>query len=136
MLTEGEDGNQLPPSSTEVLPGLLYFHRLPAASDRQEFIYMPIVVFLNEGRPVRVETGKTLLDAAMENGVPISHVCQGAGTCSTCRVEVVIGPENISPIEPNEIAYSMGPGVRLGCQAKVLGDCGVRVVVIPKAPIW
>jgi ferredoxin len=44
-----------------------------------------------------------------------------------------VNPENLSPIEPNEIAFDMGKDVRLGCQAKVLGDVGVRVVAIPKA---
>jgi adenylate cyclase len=74
----------------------------------------------------------SILDAALSMGVRISHVCNGEGACSTCRVETVAGAENLSPIEPNEIAYSMGPGVRLGCQAKIHGNVGVRVLIIPK----
>lgn len=89
---------------------------------------MPRVVFLNEGRRAEIEAGRTLLSAALEMGVTIEHVCGGEGTCSTCRVECVLHPENLSPIEPNEIAYGLGSGVRLGCQARVLGDVGVRVV--------
>jgi ferredoxin len=96
---------------------------------------MPVLVFLNEGKPVQVEAGTTVLDAALANDVKMSHVCNAAGTCSTCRVEIVVGSENLSPIEPNEIAYSMGPNVRLGCQAKVNGNCAVRVLVIPKVVI-
>jgi hypothetical protein len=45
----------------------------------------------------------------------------------------VLHPENLSPIEPNEIAYELGPGVRLGCQARILGDVGVRVVRVAPA---
>ena len=94
---------------------------------------MPRIVFLNDGRRGHVAHGCTVLDAALELGVAIHHVCNGGGTCSTCRVECVVNAENLSPIQPNEIAYDMGPGVRLGCQAKIQGDVAVRVVPIPKA---
>jgi ferredoxin len=97
---------------------------------------MPTIVFLNEGRAAQVASGTTVLDAALSLGVRISHVCNGGGTCSTCRVEVVTGPESLTPTEPNEEAYSMGPGVRLGCQARVLGDVGVRVLIIPKVELY
>lgn len=93
---------------------------------------MPKIVFLNEGRKAEVAAGRTVLDAALQLGVAIGHVCNGGGTCSTCRVECVVHPENLSPIQPNEIAYDMGPGVRLGCQAQIEGDVGVRVRTIPR----
>ncbi|HQR45613.1 MAG TPA: 2Fe-2S iron-sulfur cluster-binding protein [Thermoanaerobaculia bacterium] len=94
---------------------------------------MPRIVFLNEGRRGSVPAGCSVLEAALKLGVEIGHVCNGGGTCSTCRVECVVNPENLSPIEPNEVAYDMGPGVRLGCQARISGDVGVRVVPIPRA---
>jgi adenylate cyclase len=93
---------------------------------------MPVVVILNEGKRARVDAGRTVLDVALELRVDIDHVCNGEGTCSTCRIVCVVNPENLSPIGPNEIAYQMGQGVRLGCQARVLGDVGIRVV--PVAP--
>ncbi len=94
---------------------------------------MPRIVFLNDGRRGIVPAGRPVLEAALDFGVAIDHVCGGSGTCSTCRVECVVNPENLSPIELNEVAYAMGPGVRLGCQARIEGDVGVRVVPIPKA---
>ncbi len=94
---------------------------------------MPKIVFLDQGKRGRVAAGRTVLEAALDLGVEISHVCNGGGTCSTCRVECVVNPGNLSPIERNEIAYGMGPGVRLGCQARIEGDVGVRVVPIPRA---
>jgi uncharacterized 2Fe-2S/4Fe-4S cluster protein (DUF4445 family) len=94
---------------------------------------MPRIVFLNDGRRGIVPSGRTVLEAALDLGVLIDNVCGGSGTCSTCRVQCVVNPENLSPIELNEIAYDMGPGVRLGCQARIEGDVGVRVVPIPKA---
>lgn len=93
---------------------------------------MPKIVFLDQGRRGTVAAGRTVLEAALDLGVEISHICNGGGTCSTCRVECVLNPGNLSPIEQNEIAYEMGPGVRLGCQARIQGDVGVRVVPIPK----
>jgi ferredoxin len=94
---------------------------------------MPRIVFLNDGRRGTVPKGTTVLEAALRLGVGIGHVCNGGGTCSTCRVACVVNPENLSPIEPNEVAYDMGPDVRLGCQARIEGDVGVRVVPVPKA---
>ena len=97
---------------------------------------MATIVFLNEGKAGHVPEGTTVLDAAIALGVRISHVCDGSGTCSTCRVEAVAGAENLSPIEPNEVAYTMGPGVRLGCQAKIQGNVAVRVLIIPKVELY
>lgn len=94
---------------------------------------MPRIVFLNEGKRGTVPAGRTVLEAALQLGVEISHICNGGGTCSTCRVECAVNPENLSAIELNEVAYDMGPGVRLGCQARIEGDVGVRVVPVPKA---
>lgn len=94
---------------------------------------MPKVVFLDQGLRGELPEGTTALEAAQRLGARISSICGGAGTCSTCRVECVVNPQNLSPIEPNEIAFDLGPGVRLGCQARVLGDVGLRIVKIPRA---
>jgi len=94
---------------------------------------MPKVVFLDQGLRGDLKEGTTALEAARLLGARVSSICGGAGTCSTCRVECVVNPENLSPIEPNEIAFDLGQGVRLGCQARILGDVGLRVVKIPRA---
>ena len=91
---------------------------------------MPTVVFVNEGRAGIVAPGTTLLQAALDLGVNISHICGGNGICSTCRVEVVVGGENLTPINPQEIAYELGECGRLGCQARVNGNVGVRVLMV------
>ena len=94
---------------------------------------MPKVVFLDQGCRGELPEGTTPLEAARRLGVRMSSVCGGAGACSTCRVECVVNPQNLSPVEPLEVAYDLGPGVRLGCQARILGDVGLRVVKIPRA---
>ena len=94
---------------------------------------MPKVVYLDQGLRGELPEGITALEAAQRLGARISSICGGAGTCSTCRVECVVNPQNLSPTEPLEDAYDMGPGVRLGCQARILGDVGLRTVKIPRA---
>jgi len=97
---------------------------------------MPTVVFVNVGRAGVVAEGSTILEAALDLGVNISHICGGNGICSTCRVEVVVGGENLTPVNPQEIAYDLGDCRRLGCQARVKGNVAVRVLMVPKADLY
>ncbi|RYD96155.1 MAG: 2Fe-2S iron-sulfur cluster binding domain-containing protein, partial [Sphingobacteriales bacterium] len=47
-----------------------------------------ILEFINDGCLPAV-AGQRVLDAAIEAGIPIFHVCGGNGRCSTCRVLVL-----------------------------------------------
>ncbi len=79
--------------------------------------------------------GLSILELSRTNDIPHASVCSGRGRCGTCRVEIVAGAERLSPavaIETRTLAMvRAGPGVRLACQALVLGE-GVSVVrVLP-----
>ena len=94
---------------------------------------MPHVTFLlPEGRSGEVEVNTSLLEASKLIGCRLNHDCGGNASCTTCRVEVQMGVENLSDIDFDEQdlldreALSE-PWHRLGCQAKVLGDVVVRV---------
>lgn len=94
---------------------------------------MPRVSFLHpEGRSGEVESNLTLLEAAKALGFVLNHDCGGNASCTTCRVEVQTGGDNLSEIDFDEQdlldreALSE-PWHRLGCQARVLGDVVVRV---------
>ena len=94
---------------------------------------MPHVTFLlPEGRSGEVEINTSLLEASKLLGCRLNHDCGGNASCTTCRVEVQMGVENLSEIDFDEQdlldreALSE-PWHRLGCQAKVLGDVVVRV---------
>jgi 2Fe-2S ferredoxin len=94
---------------------------------------MPRVSFLHpEGRSGEVPTNLTLLEAAKVLGFELNHDCGGNASCTTCRVEVQMGEDNLSEIDFDEQdlldreALSE-PWHRLGCQAKILGDVVVRV---------
>ncbi len=94
---------------------------------------MPQVTFLHpEGRSGEVDPNTSLLEASKLLWVMLNHDCGVNASCTTCRVEVQVGAENLSEIDFDEQdlldreALSE-PWHRLGCQAKVLGDVVVRV---------
>lgn len=94
---------------------------------------MPRVTFVHsEGKSGEVPDKVTLLDAAGSLGFPLNHDCGGSASCSTCRVEVMMGGEHLSEIDFDEQDLLdrealTEPYHRLSCQALVLGDVVVRV---------
>ena len=94
---------------------------------------MPRVVLIHpEGTSGDVAANLTLLEAAESLGFPLDHDCGGNASCSTCRVEVLVGGENLSEIDFEEQDLLdrealTEPYHRLGCQARVLGDVVVQV---------
>ena len=94
---------------------------------------MPRVTFIHpEGKSGEVPEQITLLEAAESLGFPLKHDCGGSASCSTCRVDVIMGGEHLSEIDFEEQdlldreALSE-PYHRLSCQATVLGDVVVQV---------
>ncbi len=93
-----------------------------------------------KGRDVlEVEEGTTVLEAALEHGVPIYHTCGGNASCSTCRVRVLHGAGHLSGIEAAEEqvldSFDLKPPYRLGCQAQVTGgDVEVEIPAWERAP--
>jgi len=69
----------------------------------------------------------SLLDVALNVGLPLEHVCGGNCACTTCHVVVTSGEHNLSPLEDDEAdrldtAWDLTPRSRLACQAVVRGD--------------
>lgn len=94
------------------------------------FITMPKVTYSYGGQTkvVEAETGKTILQIALDHGIPMEHACGGNGFCTTCMCKVIQGQEFVSP--PNEKETNMGvevPTHRLGCQTVVSGDITVEL---------
>lgn len=94
---------------------------------------MPRVTFLHpEGKSGEVQADLSLLEAAEQLGFPLNHDCGGNASCTTCRVDVIAGSENLSEIDFDEQDLLdrealTEPYHRLGCQARVLGDVIVQV---------
>ena len=103
------------------------------------------VTFLPEGKIVEFERGKlpykdhgkeqSLLDVALNYGIPLDHACGGNCACTTCHVWVKEGAENLSEMEDDEadrldMAADLQLNSRLGCQV-IITKPGKVVVEIP-----
>src|SRR3989344_5706546 len=101
------------------------------------YITMPKVTFtLADGsiRELQTEDGKTVLQIALENGIPMEHACGGNGFCTTCSCDVQDGQKmidagTVSAVNEREENMGVeGPDRRLGCQTVVRGDITVKIV--------
>ncbi len=94
---------------------------------------MPRVTFIHpEGKSGEVAADLSLLEAAEQLGFPLHNDCGGNASCTTCRVDVVAGLENLSDIDFDEQDLLdrealIEPYRRLGCQARISGDVIVQV---------
>ena len=114
---------------------------------------MPKIKFVKENKTIEVEPGTNLRKAALREGIPIYPGvdrmvnCMGLGTCTTCRVLIKKGQENVSPpgwweklhdwVPVPDAAFCGVPAhffarighegeLRLACQTKVNGDIEVE----------
>ena len=74
----------------------------------------------------------SLLDIALNFGIPLEHACGGNCACTTCHVVVKGGEENLSEMQDDEedrlyLADGLTLHSRLGCQAIVKGDVTVEI---------
>jgi 2Fe-2S ferredoxin len=99
------------------------------------------ITFIDSGgtaRAVEGETGSTVMETAIKNGVPeIEAECGGACACSTCHVYIdeawreKVGEP--SPMEEDmlDFAYNVQPNSRLSCQIKVGAELDGLIVRTP-----
>ncbi|MDP4023393.1 adenylate/guanylate cyclase domain-containing protein [Methylobacterium sp. NEAU 140] len=86
-----------------------------------------------DGRAVVVPAGFTVLEASRLARIPHASVCGGRGRCSTCRVRVLKGREDLPPQTEAEratlahagIRAGEGEAVRLACQLRPTSDLTV-----------
>jgi ferredoxin len=80
---------------------------------------------------IALERSASLLAAAAQGQVPLTHSCGGHARCGTCLVAVEQGEEHLSPMGPVEArvlqVLRAGPGHRLSCQAWAEGDVVCRI---------
>jgi 2Fe-2S ferredoxin len=92
-----------------------------------------------EVEPDRLPYGRTglpgsILDIALQAGVPLDHACGGVCACSTCHVVVREGLESCNEATDDELdqledARGVVLESRLGCQCVPNGTCEVVVEV-------
>lgn len=105
---------------------------------------MPTIKFVNEKKTIEVPEGTNLRKAAFQAGVDVysgvSRVlhCPGLGMCTTCKVRITKGIENVSRQglwertnmlkDPLTLFARIGheQDLRLSCQTTVHGDVEVQ----------
>ncbi|MDO7853709.1 2Fe-2S iron-sulfur cluster-binding protein [Hymenobacter convexus] len=101
---------------------------------------MPLITIENlPGAPVEVPPGATLLAALQAAGHDWMHACGAKGRCTTCRLQVSSGLENLTPPTDAELRYRAAgrllPHERLTCQARLpAGDVTARVPEATQLP--
>jgi 2Fe-2S ferredoxin len=91
------------------------------------------------GAAVAVSAGSTLLTALQAAGHDWMHACGAKGRCTTCRLQIIGGLENLSPLSVAELRYQAAgrllPTERLTCQAQLPeGEVHARVPEATKLP--
>jgi len=71
-------------------------------------------VEFSSDRNIRIEQGQSLLEASLAAGIPHFHVCGGNARCSTCRVLILAGKEQLSTRNEKEIHESADAAVKSG----------------------
>ena len=84
------------------------------------------------GLTVNVSAPQTVLQAIQATGLDWMHACGAKGRCTTCRVEIISGMENLNSETAPELKYReagrLKKSERLTCQATVLqGETKVKV---------
>lgn len=82
---------------------------------------------------------RKVIELIHENGTDWMHACGKKGRCTTCKMIVVSGMENLSPETDRELFYRnqnrLRSNERLCCQSQLLaGELVIRVAEINKFP--
>jgi adenylate cyclase len=91
-----------------------------------------------DDRRVASAVGTTVLEASRLAGIPHASVCGGRGRCSTCRVRIVRGLDDLPAPAPEEVRVLRRIGapanVRLACQLRPTRDLAVALLLPASAP--
>jgi 2Fe-2S ferredoxin len=103
-----------------------------------QIIFLPHEEICPQGAVIEVESGTTICDAALANGIEIEHACEKSCACTTCHVYVREGFDSLEESDEDEDdlldkAWGLESDSRLSCQAE-LADQDL-VIEIPKYTI-
>ncbi|PWQ94122.1 ISC system 2Fe-2S type ferredoxin [Leucothrix arctica] len=103
-----------------------------------QIIFLPHPELCPDGAVFEAESGTTICDAALKNGISIEHACEKSCACTTCHVQVREGFDSLevaTDLEEDYLdkAWGVDPDSRLSCQAKVADKD--LVIEVPKYTI-
>jgi adenylate cyclase len=94
-----------------------------------------IAITYPDGRQVVIQPGTTLLEASRIGNVPHASVCGGRSRCSTCRVHVLAGAEQLPAAGEEEARVlariAAAPSVRLACQVRPSAPVTIQPLMPP-----
>jgi class 3 adenylate cyclase/hemoglobin-like flavoprotein len=95
---------------------------------------MTTVVYVGEDKAIPVgDPAMTILDVSIANKIPHVRECGGHGRCTTCRVRICNGIQNVVARTPREAevadALRWDVFTRLACQTRVIGDVTLERLV-------
>jgi class 3 adenylate cyclase/hemoglobin-like flavoprotein len=101
---------------------------------------MTTIVYVGEDKAMPVaDPTMTILDVSIAHKIPHVRVCGGHGRCTTCRVRIYDGIQNISARTPREVAVAdalrWDEFTRLACQTRVSGDVSLERLVKSPADV-
>lgn len=102
---------------------------------------MPRIVIQNLGN-LTIESEQVdckVIEIIHQNGTDWMHACGKKGRCTTCKMIVVRGGENLSPETEPELVYRnqnrLKSNERLSCQSQLMkGELTIRVAEVNKFP--
>jgi 2Fe-2S ferredoxin len=81
---------------------------------------------------------KSVLKHLQDHFVDWMHACGAKGRCTTCKMEIIEGMENLGELTEAEIKYrnagELIENERLSCQAKLMGNIRIKVPHSGKLP--
>lgn len=88
------------------------------------------IEIVDRDKTVEAEDGQDVLSALLDSGIEWMHACGGFCNCTTCRIRVEEGEENLSEMEEDEKntlrrfqgEEALDGPFRLSCQVRVYGN--------------
>ncbi|MBT0585731.1 ISC system 2Fe-2S type ferredoxin [Alteromonas oceanisediminis] len=103
-----------------------------------QVIFLPHAELCPDGAVLEGDTGTSVLDVALANGIGIEHACEKSCACTTCHLVIREGFDSLDESDELEDdlldkAWGLEPESRLGCQAIIKDED--LVVEIPRYTI-
>ena len=100
--------------------------------------FLPHETLCPQGKTIEVESGISICQAALQNGIEIEHACGEVAACTTCHVIIRQGFDSLNEASDHEEdmldrAWGLEMTSRLSCQAIVNQED--LVVEIPRYTI-
>ncbi|HMY47384.1 MAG TPA: 2Fe-2S iron-sulfur cluster-binding protein, partial [Leptospiraceae bacterium] len=68
------------------------------------------ITYTNDCTVEETDSSLSLLQISLKHEIPHTHVCGGNARCSTCRILVLKGAENLEPRNEAETALALRKG--------------------------